>query len=427
VANEFSTPPRTPAIDAAAVYREIFAADRVLDDPYPLLRRLSDTGPLHRVGDGQWIAVSYDACVEVLRDPRFHIDAEAAGCARGGADWREHPSLRLLSATLLVVNPPVHTRLRRAVSAAFGPDQVRGMATQIAKATGRLLDALPVDRPADMIAGFADQLPLAVISPILGVQQWPWGDFRTQVMRFNLVLEREMTEVNLADADAAAAEIRHCIDALVAERRAAPQEDLISHLVAACQAGALGEEEIVPLVFQIFNASYQTTASLLGSALQALLTGRGQLAELRGHPGLVARTVQEVLRTDPPVQSTGRHAGQPMDFFGHQVGQGDLVVAVLAAGNRDPRRFRDPDRFDIHRDPSPLLSFGWGIHHCLGARLATLEAEIALEHIADRFPVMRSAAPARRWPTANMRAFASFPVYLHGGDDRGENPRPGAS
>jgi cytochrome P450 len=200
----------------------------------------------------------------------------------------------------------------------------------------------------------------------------------------------------------------------VAERRQAPREDLISHPIGACAGGALDEKEIVPLVFQIFNAGYQMTASLLGNALLALLREPGGLGELRGDAERIALAVQEVLRTDPPVQSTGRHARRRLEFFGHRIERGDLVIAVLAAGNRDPRRFRDPDVFDIRRAPTPVLSFGWGIHHCLGARLATLEAEIALAQIADRFPRMRPAAPARRWPTANMRAFASFPVYLDG-------------
>lgn len=412
----------SPPAELASIYREIFAAGRVLDDPYPLLRRLRAAGPVHQVGAGEWIAVSYDACVDVLRDPRFHIDAEAAGRARGGVNWRSHPSLRLLNATLLVANPPDHSRLRRAVSAAFGAERIRDMAASIARTTAWLLDELPADRPADMITGFADRLPIAVISPILGIEQWPSGDFRTQTMRFNLVLERELTEANLADADAAAVDITQCIRTLMAERRLAPHDDLISELIGACAAGVLHEEEIIPLVFQIFNASYQTTASLLGNALLALLREPAGLADLRDHADLVASTVQEVLRTDPPVQSTGRHASQRLEFFGHSIEKGDFVISVLAAGNRDPQRFSDPDVFNASRAPVPGLSFGWGIHHCLGARLATLEAEIALRHIAGRFPRMRLAGPPRRWPTANMRAFASFPVYLDGAP----GPREGA-
>ncbi|HEY5398741.1 MAG TPA: cytochrome P450 [Trebonia sp.] len=411
------------AIKPADVYHKIFAAEHVLDDPYPLLRRLIEAGPVHQVGSGQWIAVSYDACVEVLRDPRFHIDAEAAGRARGGANWRDHPSLRLLNATLLVANPPGHSRMRRAVAAAFGPERVRAMGALIAQATDRLLDELQTDQPADMISGFADRLPVAVISPILGIEQWPSGDFRTQTMRFNLILERELTEANLADADASAIEIIQCIHALVAERRLSRHEDLISHLMDASAAGVLDEEEVAPLVFQIFNASYQTTASLLGNALLSLLREPGRLGELRGDAGRVARTVQEVLRTDPPVQSTGRHASRRLEFFGQRIEKGDLVISVLAAGNRDPRRFSHPDIFDINRASPPVLSFGWGIHHCLGARLAALEAEIALERMADRFPRMRPAGPPRRWPTANMRAFASFPVSLDAETRRDQGPR----
>ncbi len=388
----------------------------MLADPYPLLRQLREGGPVQRLDDGRWLALSYDACVRVLRDPHFGIDAEAMGRARGGDRWREHPSLRLLSETLLVVNPPIHTRLRSAVTAAFGADRVKSMAGSIAAAVDQLLDVLPTDEPADLIDGFADRLPLEVMRPVLGIQRWPHGDFRMQTMRFNLVLERELTPARLADADAAAVEIEQCLQELLAERRADPRDDLISQLQQACAQGLLAEQEIVPLVFQIFNASYQTTASLLGNALHALLgdggLGGGGLGALQGDPELVAGVVREVLRTDPPVQSTGRYARQPVELMGHQIDEGDFVIAVLASGNRDPRRFADPDAFDPRREAAHALSFGWGVHHCLGAGLATLEAEIALGRLADRFPAMRPAGDARRWPTANMRAFASFPALL---------------
>lgn len=395
------------------LYRQIFQPDQVLDDPYPLLRRIGDAGPVHRVGPGLWLATSWDACLTVLRSTHFVIDAEAVGRARGGERWREHPALVLLSRTLLVSNPPEHTHLRGAVAGAFTAERVRAMTASITAVTDRLLDELPPYGPVDLIPQFADRLPLEVIKPVLGIEDWPFGDFRVQTMNFNLVLERELTGNNLARADEAAEQIAQCLGILIAQRRREPCDDVISRLVQACAAGHLAEEDIVPLVFQLFNASYQTTASMLGSALDALLVA-DRWAQLGSNPGLVDSAVQEVLRTDPPVQSTGRNCSRATRLVGREIAANDFVVAVLATANRDPRRYDDPDAFHLRRRRVATLSFGRGIHHCLGAGLATLEATVALSQLTQRFPTMARAGAARRWPTANLRSFASFPVWLRG-------------
>ncbi|HEY4458802.1 MAG TPA: cytochrome P450 [Pseudonocardiaceae bacterium] len=349
----------------------------------------------------------------MLRGPEFGIDAEAACRSRGGADWRSHPSLLLLSQTLLVLNPPQHTTSRSAVAAWFVPERVAAIGDAIRQVTDDLLDELPLDRPADLVAGFADRLPLGVMQPVLGIEEWPFGDFRRQTMEFNLLLERAPGPEHLSRADAAAEEIERCLRILMDRRRSGGRDDLISHLLRASASGEIAEDEIVPLVFQIFNASYQTTASLLGSILDAVLGTSGpNLRELAGDPALITSVVNEVLRTDPPVQSTGRHARQPVRLGEQHIPAGDFVVAVLAAANRDPRHFDAPDEFRKNRPPGQTLSFGWGVHYCLGAGLAQLEAEIATERLAARFPDMRLVGEPKRWPTANMRSFRSFDVLL---------------
>jgi len=399
--------------ETAELYRRIFAPDQAMDDPYPLLRRLSDAGPVLPVEDGVWAVTSWAGCRTVLRDPAFGIDAEAACRSRGGAGWRAHPALRLLGRTLLVLNPPHHTRSRRAVAGWFTPDRVAAMADSIRRVTDDLLDALPRDRPADLIASFADQLPLGVMQLVLGVAEWPFGDFREQTMEFNLLLERAPTARHLERADAAATTIERCIRELMDQRRDVDRDDLISFLVRASEAGEIDEDEIVPLVFQIFNASYQTTASMLGSLLNVLLGDEGPaLDRLARDPELVAATVSEVLRTDPSVQSTGRHAMRAVRLGGHHIAEGDFVVAVLAAGNRDPEQFDEPDEFRVDRPAGHPLSFGWGVHYCLGAGLAVLEAEVATQRLADRFPGMRKVGEPQLWPTANMRSWRSFEVRL---------------
>ncbi|MCP2097844.1 Cytochrome P450 [Actinosynnema pretiosum] len=197
------------------------------------------------------------------------------------------------------------------------------------------------------------------------------------------------------------------------QRRRSAQEDLISFLLNAAESGEIEEDEIVPLVFQVFNASYQTTASLLGSVLTAVLGGDGPaLGRLAEDLGLVAATVGEVLRTDPPVQSTGQHALRTVRLGGHRIAESDFVIAVLAAGNRDPEQFASPDEFRADRTPRQTLGFDWGVHHCLGAGLALLEARTATQRLAERFPDMQLVAEPRRWPTANMRSFRSLEVLL---------------
>jgi cytochrome P450 len=320
-----------------------------------------------------------------------------------------------LTRTLLALNPPEHTRVRKAVAASFTTEKVTALTAGIGDAVDTLIDQLELgaDEHADMIADFADRLPLAVMGSVLGVSFWPEHDLRQQTMEFNLLLEREVTPEALGRADAAAVQIERCLQTVIDERRSDGAAGLISDLLAATANGDLTESDIIPLVFQMLNAGYQTTASMLGSALNAVLhPDRPALSALRGNPSLTRCVVAEVARTDPPVQTTARHTRTAVTVAGESIPPGQVVVAVLAAANRDPARYERPDDFVASRSPSPILSFGWGLHHCLGAALAMLETEIALARLADRFPEMRMAGRPQRYPTANMRAFKSFPVLL---------------
>ncbi|SRR5580765_6266956 len=401
---------------ATELYDQVFAADQALEDPYSLLREIRTLGPVHQVGAHTWIATTWKTCVEVLRSTNFQVDVELMGRSWSD-DWRGHPSLRLLARTLLVMNPPAHTRSRRAVAAAFTSDRVTELAVSVGAAVERLVEELEREaitgHATDLIGGFADKLPLAVIEPFLGIADWPYGDFRQQTMEFNLVLERDHTEANLLRADAAALEITDCLEEIIGRGRAHFSNDLVSDLLRAVARGQIDQSEVVPLVFQIFNASYQTTASLLGSAFASVLGPSGSgLASLRESSTLVAATVAEVLRTDPPVQSTGRHVRRAVTLADADLPEGDFVVALLASANRDPAHVVDPDEFRPGRAASPTLTFGWGLHHCLGARLATMEAETALAQLAAHFPYTRLSGSPERWPTANLRAFKRLEAHL---------------
>ena len=371
------------------------------EDPYPRYDRLRAIAPLIRAEDGALVVTRYADCATVVRDGRLgHMPPDMLAFV-GLPDWAEHPALRQFFTSMLAQNPPDHTRLRRLVSSTFTARRVQALRPAIEAMVAGLLDGLAGD--TDFVERFAFPLPVNVIGELLGVPPADQAQFQTLVRDWSQVLDVITPEV-LARADPAATVIRDYLAGLAAERRAAPRDDLISALVAAEAGGdRLTEDELLTMAALLFGAGFETTTNLLANGLVALDRNPGQAF---GDPAVA---VEELLRYDSPVQIVSRVAYEDVELGGTTVAAGERVVAYLGAGNRDPERFADPHRLDLARADNAPLSFGGGIHYCLGAPLARLEAQIAFPALLRRFPGLEIGTPVRR-DSLTLRGYLSLPV-----------------
>ncbi len=381
-------------------------------DPYPRYARLREISPVVRAEDGALVVTGYGDCATVVRDPRLqHLPADMLAFV-GFPDWREHPALHQLFTSMLTLNPPDHTRLRRLVSSAFTPRRVEALRPAIERMVDDLLDGLSdgTGGDVDFVAAFAFPLPVNVIGELLGVPADRRGGFQTLVRDWTQVLEVITPDV-LTRADPAAAAIRDHLAELVEERRRHPGDDLLSALVQAQAADdRLTDEEILSNAALLFAAGFETTTNLLTNGLVALLGHPSQYAALGRDPELARPAVEELLRFDSPVQLSSRVVTAPVELGGVSVAEGERVVAYLGAGNHDPARFADPGVLRLDRADNAPLSFGGGIHYCLGAPLARLEAQIALPALARRFPSLTLAGEAQRRDSLSLKGYTSLGV-----------------
>jgi cytochrome P450 len=375
---------------------------------------LAATGPVQRVmlftGVPAWVVTGYAEARELLAHP-------AVVKRRGGGPHSNALPADVDAAMnqhLLSTNPPDHTRLRRLVSAAFTQRRSEALAPRVQQITDDLLDDLAAagDGPVDLVAAFGYPLPITVISELVGVPQRRRDDFRrwSQIAVSGSVHPPE-TFV------AAATELVGYIRELVAEKRAAPADDLLSDLIAVRERGdRLTEDELSSMVFLLLVAGHETTVNLICSGAHALLTHPDQLRLLRAEPERLPLAVEELLRYDGPLQVTiPSVAAADIPIGDVVIPAGEVVLPALLAANRDPGRFDGATGLDITRAPAPHLAFGHGVHHCLGAPLARLEGRIALGSLIARFPRLRLAQPAAepaRNPGLLMNGLVELPVLL---------------
>jgi cytochrome P450 len=303
------------------------------------------------------------------------------------------------------MNPPDHTRLRRLVSSTFTARRVQALRPAIEAIVDDLLDRMAGE--VDFIDAFAFPLPVNVIGELLGVPEPDRAQFQTLIRDWSQVLEIITPEV-LAVADPAAATVRAYLAELVSLRRREPGPDLISALVAAEEEGdRLTEDELLTMAALLFAAGFETTTNLLANGLVAVLGSPAQAGLVHRDP---VTAVEELLRFDTPVQLVSRVAYEPVELGGVTVDAGERVVAYLGAGNRDPERFADPDRLDLARGDCAPLSFGGGIHYCLGAPLARLEAQVAFPALLRRFPQIELCGTPERRDSLAIRGYTRLPV-----------------
>jgi cytochrome P450 len=386
-------------------------------DPYPTYARLREEDPVHlREGPGLrcWWLTRYQDVAAVLRDPRFSARRVPSELSAPGAHERIRRLGELLSHMLLVHDPPDHTRLRGLVGKAFTPRVAERLRPRIESIVDGLLGAALARGTGrmDAIRDLATPLPVVVIAELLGVPTRDQMRFKRWSDDIAVVMDGTVRGAGLPRAAESAGELCEYLRAIFAARRRDPQGDLVSGLVAARDRGdSLSEEELVATCVLLLLAGHETTTNLIGNGLLALLRHPEQLGRLRREPRLAAAAVEEVLRYDPPVQSTSRRPHQDVHWRGQLFEAGVELDLILAAANRDPAVFADPERFDLGRADNRHLSFGHGAHFCLGAPLARLEAEVVFERAARRLPQLKLECeePARR-PGFVLRGLASLLV-----------------
>lgn len=368
-------------------------------DPYPFYAALREHAPIYFWEEGNtWFLTGWIACNALLRDNRF-------GNGPGGV-------------SMLFQNPPDHTRLRSLVQKAFTPRRVEQLRDKIQTITDTLLDQIAETgsrgETVDLVADFAYPLPVAVIVALLGVPAADHEKFHHWSQALVDSLDIAVDPSRESRISAANSGFRAYFDELIKARRTNPGDDLLSALIAAEEAGdRLTANELYFNARLLLVAGYETTVGLIGNGTQALLHNPEQLAQLQENPALIANAVEELLRYDSPIQMVGRTALETVDFHGHTIAQGQSVGIMVGAANRDPMRFAQPDLLQLDRPNIQHLSFGGGIHYCLGAPLARLEGQIALQTLFRRFPQLRflESAPPHR-DNYVFRTLERLPVTL---------------
>jgi cytochrome P450 len=380
---------------------------------FAALRQSRPVAPVILPGGGRaWLITRYEDARAALADPRLMKDPR-----RLRPDWEPHPVFGALHMHLLNLDPPDHTRLRRLVSKAFTPRRVAGLRPRVEELTAALLDTVAEraeatpSRVVDLLGEFAFRLPVTVICELLGVPARDCGDFRD----WSSVLISDRGDPD--EWRAAATAMFGYFSRLLAAKRHAPGDDLLSALIAARDCGdALSEMELTAMLFLLLIAGFETTVNLIASGTLALLSFPAELARLRADPSLLPSAVEELLRFANPLNhATERFTREDLTIGGVVIPAGEWVIAATSSANRDPERFADPDRLDVGRDASGHLAFGHGIHYCLGAPLARLEGEVAIGSLLARFPGLSLAVPAAslRWrPSSLIHGLESLPVRL---------------
>jgi cytochrome P450 len=390
------------------------------DDPFPVFAAVRERGAVHEVtlvdGHSAWLVVRYNEALAALNDSRLSKDMHAALATGAGVVAEGLPG-PAFARHMLSVDPPDHTRLRRLVSAAFSPRRIEGLRERVQTIVDDLLDDLAAgepDGPVDLIAAFAFPLPFTVICELLGV---PDPDRASLGRGLTALLVPTSTPAEYARAKEASDAVVAMLGALVEAKQVSPSDDLVSALISARDGDErLDNQELLSTIFQLIVAGHDTTTSLIGNSLVALLRNPDQLAKLRADPGRLVAAVEEFLRYDAPVpHSTFRYAIEPVELGEVTIPAGAQVIISLAAANRDAGRYTSPEQLDIDRPEVRHLAFGHGIHHCLGAVLARTEGQLALGSLLRRFPQIALAVPVDelRWGHGDglvLRGLSQLPV-----------------
>ncbi len=349
-----------------------------IEDPYRTYEELRRKDPVHRMRLVEaWALTRYEDVQDVLIDHKRFTNAER------NYDYMQYR-------TFLDLDPPDHTRLRGLVSKAFTPRAVRELGPRIQGLVDELLDAVAGKDRIELISDFAFPLPVIVIAEMLGVPAGDRARFREWSYDIALSVNPLLNSEQIERVQQATEELFDYFEGIIEQRRQAPQNDLISALLAAEEEGdRLTHEELLSTLVLLLVAGNETTRNLIGNGMLALLKSPAQLQRLRDHPQLLDSAINELLRYDSPVQIDARNAIDDVEIGGKRIAAGQRILAIVGAANRDPKVFANPDELDIGRDEVSHLSFGRGIHYCLGSPLAILEGRIAFTSLLERFSSIR--------------------------------------
>jgi len=390
---------------------------RLRTNPYEVYRELREEAPIFwSPMMSVWVLTRYDDVLTTLKD---HANFSSERLRANNPLVQALESQRLASGplgttpTMLSTDPPAHTRMRSLVNKAFTPRQVERIRPQMVEIAKGLLDGLPEPGKIDVVADFSIPFPIIVIAAMLGVPASDRERFKAWSTDIAGSLGGPFQPADVIERSVTASnEIADYFRDQIAARRAEPRDDLLSALAAAEEEGdLLTEDELIATCILLLVAGNETTTNLIGSGMVTLLQNPDERRKLQANPSLMASAVEEMLRYEPAAQMTSRIANEGAELDGMRFEPGQVILPVMAAANRDPAHFPDPDRFDIERHPNRHLAFGQGIHYCLGAPLAVAEARIAFDALLRHMPEPQAAFEAPDWGSSFiLRGLKSLPV-----------------
>ena len=386
-----------------------------LADPYPHYARLREDNPIHRTRFGfviltrhRDLRAAYDS-TELSRNTRLWDGFES--WRRGSTDG---PLEQMMRSWLVMIDPPRHTPLRAIHERAFDRDRISSFEPVIEEIVADLLDAAAAAGGMDAVTDFADKVPVYVINRLLGLPREDWDQFVEWSRAISQTSEAFLTRKVLADGEAALAGLHGYLGPLAEERRKDPGDDLLSALATIESDGVrLADDLLLDSLIFLYQAGHPTGGQLLALALHSLLQHPDQIERLRTEPGLLPGAVEELQRYDGPVQMNDRVAVADMTFAGVELKAGELVRLCIAAANRDPERFADPDRLDVGRAPDGQLGYGRGLHYCIGEHLGRVQTRVAIAGLLDRAPGLRLTGEEVVFlPSVSNRGLARMTVEL---------------
>jgi len=385
-----------------------------LDDPFPRYHALRRFAPVKRLPDGSVFLSRYADIAVCYRDPRMRSDKKAEFGPKFGIGT---PLYRHHTTSLVFNDPPLHTRVRKLLAAAFTPRALAAMPARIEAIVDGLIDRHADARRMDLVEDFAFRLPVEVICDMLGVPPGDRAPFRRYSLAILGALEPVAGPERQAAGNAAAAEFSAYLDDLIAERsrRPAVDGDILGTLIHGEVDGErLTHDELVQNCIFLLNAGHETTTNLIGNTVDALLRFPDQLSRLKADPGLIRSCVEEGLRFESSNQLGNRRLAEALEIGGETLDAGTYIHIGIGAANRDPAQFPEPDRFDAAREPNRHVAFGAGVHMCLGAVLARLEGTIAIGRLVSRLDGLARDGTYQRGGRARFRGFNRYPIAWNG-------------